>query len=385
MSDMPMPVFDMHADVLMDIVRNCGGVNAGTAGVHATAPGGAALPVLEERHLRRIRAGGIFGAVLIDCRMAGESAGPEHLEAFIATVRRELGKAAQAAFRSPRLPGSAQAADLSTGTAAGAAARAGRVRLVLGPGDLECAKDEGDFAAIVGYEGLKPAGGDLSWIRRLHDEAWMRLAMLTHNDDNPFGGGGTGERGALPPGHPDALGLTDLGREAVALMNELGILIDLSHAGRITRRDILETSKKPVILSHTSSKTVYDNGRNLSDGEMRAIADAGGLVGCMTSPAALAPMDDRAHHSLERYMEHLLHMIGAAGIDHVGLGLHFCEYLYTREQYPLVAGLEDASRTQGIVRALRAAGLGEDAIEKIAWKNFARVFGEATGVAPSRG
>jgi membrane dipeptidase len=366
---MTMPVFDMHADVLMDIVRNCSGVNAGCAGVHATAPGeAAAMPMLEERHLWRIRAGGIFGAVLIDCRMAGESAGPEHLEAFIATVKRELGTAVRAGD--------------GTATATSASRRPG-IRLVLGAGDLERAMSDGSFAAVVGYEGLKPSGGDLSWIRRLYDEAWMRLAMLTHNDDNPFGGGGTGLRGALPSGHPDALGLTELGREAVDLMNGLGILIDLSHAGRITRRDILEVSKRPVILSHTSARAVYDNGRNLSDDEMRAIADAGGLVGCMTSPAALAPLDDRAHHSLDRYMEHLLHMIGAAGIEHVGLGLHFCEYLYTREQYPLVAGLEDASRTQGIIEALRAAGLGEDAIEKIAWKNFARVFGEATGSAPS--
>ena len=99
----------------------------------------------------------------------------------------------------------------------------------------------------------------------------------------------------------------------------------------------------------------------------------------MTSPAALAPLADRAHHSLERYMQHLTHMIGAAGVDHVGLGLHFCEYLYTREEYPLVDGLEDASRAQVIVDALLAAGYSQADVEKIAWRNFARVFTEAVG------
>ena len=151
----------------------------------------------------------------------------------------------------------------------------------------------------------------------------------------------------------------------------------MSHAGKATRRDILAASSRPVMLSHTSAKAVYDNGRNLSDEEMRAIADAGGLIGYMTSPAALAPLADRAHHSLERYMQHLTHMISAAGVDHVGLSLHFCEYLYTREEYPLISGLEDASRAQAIVQSLISAGYSESEVEKIAWRNFARVFEEA--------
>ena len=99
----------------------------------------------------------------------------------------------------------------------------------------------------------------------------------------------------------------------------------------------------------------------------------------MTSPAALAPMSNRNHHSLERYIEHLRRMIAAAGIDHVGLGLHFCEYLYTPEEYPPVTGLEDASRAQAIPEALLASGLSADDVEKIAWKNFARIFSQAVG------
>ena len=117
----------------------------------------------------------------------------------------------------------------------------------------------------------------------------------------------------------------------------------------------------------------------LSDEELRAIADKDGLIGCMTSPAALAPMSNRNHHSLERYIEHLRRMIAAAGIDHVGLGLHFCEYLYTPEEYPPVTGLEDASRAQAIPEALLASGLSADDVEKIAWKNFARIFSQAVG------
>jgi membrane dipeptidase len=216
----------------------------------------------------------------------------------------------------------------------------------------------------VGYEGLNPARGDLSWIERLHREAYVRIAALTHNDDNPFGSGALGTAG----------GLTELGRAAVSKMNELGILIDMAHASRQTRRDILASSARPVMLSHTSAKAVYDNGRNLDDLEMRAIAEKGGLLGCMTSPAALAPLEDRPNHSLERYMAHLAHMLDAAGVEHVGLGMHFCEYLYTPEQYPPVRGLEDASKAQAILDALATLGYSQGDIEKIAYRNFRRVF-----------
>ncbi|HAL93210.1 MAG TPA: peptidase M19, partial [Spirochaetaceae bacterium] len=108
------------------------------------------------------------------------------------------------------------------------------------------------------------------------------------------------------------------------------------------------------------------------------IAEQGGLIGCMTSPAALADIKDRANHTLERYMHHLRHMIDVAGEDHVGLGLHFCEYLYTQEEYPPVKGLEDASRAYVIIEELGKFGLSSYQIEKIAYRNFARVFKEAT-------
>ena len=373
-----IPIFDLHADVFMDLVRRAEARNV-------NGHDGALCDIdeLETRHLERIKAGGIFGAVFTDCRMAGETAEPAHLERFIATVKRELAAcgaaAGAAAGKGVEAPSRRETALDGGRVQRRAAAPQATARLIhaRSAADIGRALSEGAFAAIVGYEGLSATKGDLGWIRRLYEEAGLRLAVLTHNDDNPFGGGALGVRGSLPA--EEALGLTEKGREAVTLMNELGILIDMSHAGKATRRDILRTSTLPVMLSHTSAKAVYDNGRNLSDEELRSIADSGGLVGCMTSPAALAPMSNRGHHTLERYAEHLKRMIAAAGIDHVGLGLHFCEYLYTPEEYPPVEGLEDASKAQAIPEALLAAGFSEDEVEKIAWKNFARTFAQAVG------
>ncbi|TXT49002.1 MAG: membrane dipeptidase [Spirochaetes bacterium] len=335
-----VPIFDLHADVFMDLVRRGSG------------------PELEARHLRRMRAGGIAGAGLIDCRMAGESSEPGDFERFIRTVRLELEAAGD------RVLVAKTAADLD--------------KVFLAAQGLDDSGDSGDsggarrpapFAVVVGYEGLNPALGDLSWIERLHREAHVRIAAITHNNDNPFGAGALGASGPEGP-----RGLTELGCAAVAKMNELGILIDMAHASPQTRKDVLAASTRPVMLSHTSAKAVYDNGRNLDDREMRAIADRGGLLGCMTSPAALAPLEDRNNHSLGRYMAHLAHMIDAAGVEHVGLGMHFCEYLYTEEQYPPVRGLEDASKAQAILDALRGLGYSEGDIEKIAFRNFLRVF-----------
>jgi membrane dipeptidase len=157
----------------------------------------------------------------------------------------------------------------------------------------------------------------------------------------------------------------------------------MAHAGKKAVKDILAASMKPVMLSHTSSKKVYDNGRNLSDEEIKEIADHGGLVGCMTSPAALAPLHERREHTLDRFILHLTGMINAGGIDHAGLGLHFCEYLYTPDRYPPVRDLENASKAGGIIGKLEEAGFSPEAVEKIAWKNFFRLFKDVTGSPPA--
>jgi len=356
-----VPIIDMHADVFMDLVRRrekqeLSSINTPNS---ALSESHNEINELVTLHLKRIHSGGIVGAILTDCRMAGERAEPEHLERFIATVQAQLVNNSTNTYKNKIVNSEIQKNELS-------------FIHVLTAKDLDFALSHNIFAVIVGYEGLTATLGELGWFRRLYKEAGLRVAVLTHNDDNCFGGGSLGVLGGLP--EPQSLGLTEKGREAVNLCNELGILIDISHAGKATRRDILNTSTVPVIFSHTSSKIVYDNGRNLTAAEMRLIADKGGVIGCMTSPAALAHISDRKHHNLDRYMEHLLSMIDFAGIDHVGLGLHFCEYLYDREKYPFVQGLEDAGHAQAIIKALFNLGFSEKDVEKIAWKNFVRVF-----------
>ena len=386
------PVFDCHADILMDVVkRRREGETA----------------VFRSRHLSRLREGGVAGAVLIHCHMYDTPAGPEDIREFIRLFREEdrenagvwsliLGAADAARAEETFRAAAEKARDLPQDSSGAAAPRAGEDREASGPAGTEdhpraaaekaralpqdasraaaprageapeapsC--DEGPLPALVGMEGLKAVQGDFSLVERMHREAGLRLASLTQNDQNDLATGHWGD--------PDR-GLTPRGRDFVRLLNELGVLIDLAHANEPCQREILALSRKPVLMSHTSAKAVYDNGRNYSDDQLRAVAREGGCVGCMTSAAALADKDDRKNHSLERYIQHLEHMLEVLGEDHLVLGLHYTEYLYPGPDFLDTRGLEDASRTGNIIGALRRRGWPEETIGKVAWGNVFRLF-----------
>lgn len=348
------PVFDCHADILMDVVkRRREGETA----------------VFRSRHLSRLREGGVAGAVLIHCHMYDTPAGPEDIREFIRLFREEdrenagvwsliLGAADAARAEETFRAAAEKARALPQDASRAAAPRAGEA-----PEAPSC--DEGPLPALVGMEGLKAVQGDFSLVERMHRETGLRLASLTQNDQNDLATGHWGD--------PDR-GLTPRGRDFVRLLNELGVLIDLAHANEPCQREILALSRKPVLMSHTSAKAVYDNGRNYSDDQLRAVAREGGCVGCMTSAAALADKDDRKNHSLERYIQHLEHMLEVLGEDHLVLGLHYTEYLYPGPDFLDTRGLEDASRTGNIIGALRRRGWPEETIGKVAWGNVFRLF-----------
>jgi microsomal dipeptidase-like Zn-dependent dipeptidase len=132
---------------------------------------------------------------------------------------------------------------------------------------------EGKKVAMIGVENAYPVGEDLSRIEEFYNRG-ARYMSLTHNGHSQFGDSNTGER-------DDKWmygGLSELGREAVAEMNRLGIMIDISHPAKTTNMQTMELSKAPVIASHSSARTVYDHSRNLSDEELMALKENGGVV-----------------------------------------------------------------------------------------------------------
>ena len=132
---------------------------------------------------------------------------------------------------------------------------------------------EGKKVAMIGVENAYPVGEDLSRIEEFYDRG-ARYMSLTHNGHSQFGDSNTGER----DGEWMHNGLSDLGREAIAEMNRVGIMIDISHPAKTTNMETMELSAAPVIASHSSARAVYDHSRNLSDEELLRLKENGGVV-----------------------------------------------------------------------------------------------------------
>ena len=167
--------------------------------------------------------------------------------------------------------------------------------------------DTNGVAAILAMEGLHALHGVLPRLDTLFTEGY-RIGGLTHFFDNEIGGSSAG----VAKG-----GLTDFGRQVIARMEELGMIVDLAHASPALIADVLKVARKPVVVSHTGVQATCDGPRNLGDEALRAIAANGGVVGigywdaavCDITPAGIA----RA----------IRHAVGVAGISHVGLGSDF--------------------------------------------------------------
>lgn len=132
---------------------------------------------------------------------------------------------------------------------------------------------DGKKVAMIGVENAYPVGEDLSRIEEFYDRG-ARYMSLTHNGHNQFGDSNTGEG----DGEWMHDGLSDLGREAIAEMNRVGMMIDISHPAKSTNMQTMDLSAAPVIASHSSARGVYDHSRNLSDEELLRLAENGGVV-----------------------------------------------------------------------------------------------------------
>ena len=145
-------------------------------------------------------------------------------------------------------------------------------RLAIGytAGDLARIMDGGRTAVLLGLEGLDGLGTEPDWLHTLY-HLGFRHAMLTWSTDNAFAAGSAHEG----PGD----GLTDLGAEALRLMERLGMLVDVSHASEKTFWDVVAHTEKPFIASHSNAWSLCHAKRNLKDDQIRAIAERGGVIG----------------------------------------------------------------------------------------------------------
>lgn len=234
--------------------------------------------------------------------------------------------------------------------------------------DFDTAKSLGKFPVVLGIEGLDGVSG-LVELQALYDYGF-RHASLTWNTANAFA---TGVKG-----NPET-GLTPLGIQAIKLMETRGMLLDVSHLNEKSFWDVFEHATKPFIASHSNARKLCDVPRNLTDTQILAIKDANGVIGMNAFREFIDAKE--SEQTLTRFVDHIDYIVNLAGIDHVGLGFDFVDYLDEDAMGTFASGgleytkdLEDCTKAQGIVNELELRGYPEDAIHKICYENFMRVF-----------
>ncbi|MEA3460892.1 MAG: dipeptidase, partial [Bacteroidota bacterium] len=254
------------------------------------------------------------------------------------------------------------------------------------------------IAILAGVEGGHAIENDLYNLERYY-ELGARYMTLTHNETTPWA-----DAGYDRPVHG---GLSSFGKKVVRTMNQLGMLVDLSHASDDTVRDAVKVSRAPVIASHSSARAICPSRRNLTDDLAKGIADTGGLVMVNFFPLFLVPEGGAIEQAyIDQYtklrsmnlppeqfseemrawekqqapnprcyvghlVDHIDHLVQVTGIDHVGLGSDYDGITYGPEQMPDVSGFPY------VTQELLNRGYPAEEIKKILGGNFIRVLSEA--------
>jgi membrane dipeptidase len=167
----------------------------------------------------------------------------------------------------------------------------------------------------------------------------------------------------------DGRGLPPFGRELIAEMERLGMIVDLAHLNAAGFADALQVARRPLWVSHAGCAAVQPHRRNLTDEQIRAVADRGGVVGIVFERSYLS--EDGA--DLERVLDHIEHALRVGGEDAVAIGSDFDGFITP------AAGLEDTSRMPRLTAGLLARGHAPRTIQKILGENALRVIAEVCG------
>jgi len=245
--------------------------------------------------------------------------------------------------------------------------------------EIKHARRENKIALIITMEGVEPLGDDLNLLRVFH-QLGLRMVGLTHARRNAAGVGGIFAANGSPRD-----GLTAFGREVVQECERLGIIIDLAHINPKGFEEIALLTKRPLIVSHSNARKFYDVERNISDEQIKIIGKRGGVIGVNAILVSANPNES----TIDRYIDHIEHVISLIGVDGVGIGFDFCEYLF--EQLPesvrkelqaklttphFIPDLTNHSHARNLTRKLIERGFSDVDIEKILRGNWLRIFHE---------
>lgn len=226
------------------------------------------------------------------------------------------------------------------------------------PADLYRLKRQGTRAIMLGIENGYAIGRDISLLDHFAQQGIVYIT-LCHNGNNDICGS------ARPREGEPTMGITDFGAEVIRRMNELGLLVDLSHASELTFYDALDISSRPVVCSHSSSRALCDHPRNLTDEQLRALAAHDGVAQATFYSGFLRRQGEA---SIIDAVNHIRHMVDVAGIEHVGIGSDF-------DGDGGVPGLASAAEMINLTRQLRKH-FNEADLSLLWGGNFLRVMGD---------
>lgn len=178
--------------------------------------------------------------------------------------------------------------------------------LALSTDEVRAAKAAGKLAVAFDLEGSEPLLGNPDLVSFYYDLG-VRQMLLAYNKDNRAGGGCMQGK----------IGLTDFGKDVIAEMNRVGMIVDLTHMGRQATLEACAASTAPVIFSHSNANGVHDHVRNISDAQIRACAASGGVVGVNGVGVFLGGAES------EILVDHIEYVIDLVGPEHVGVGLDY--------------------------------------------------------------
>lgn len=237
------------------------------------------------------------------------------------------------------------------------AANCTAVDIAYTPADIPRLKRAGKKAIMLGIENGYAIGRDIRLLQHFAQRGIVYMT-LCHNGDNDIcdSAKGNAEHG----------GLSQFGEQVVLEMNRLGIIVDMSHAAESSFYDALEVSRQPIVCSHSSARALCDHPRNLTDQQLRALAQKGG-VAQVTMYNGFLRTDGKA--TVLDAVEHLNHMVNVMGIEHVGIGTDF-------DGDGGIPGMANASEVINFTRRLLQERYSEEQIQMIWGGNFLRVMDE---------
>ncbi len=320
------PVVDLHADTL----KLADYFNYDIAGAHDTGLP-AMLNYAGHVDIPRMSAAGLSG------QFFGMWTFPYPQRGCAASVHRQLDALGSLAARCPDMIGLANTV-----------------------ADLQSLRLAGKIACLTGIEGGHALEGDLDNIARFAKRG-VRYIGLVHFTPNQIGSPGWGT------GLTYSGGLSAFGREAIAEMNRLGVIVDLAHINRRGFYDALETTSAPVMVTHTGVAGVHHHQRNIDDDQVRAIANNGGCVGIIFAKRFLGA------NTIDSVCDHILHLIDVAGEETPALGSDFDGFVVPP------TGLDDVASLPKLTAALARHGVNPKVLTKILGGNALRVLGDVAG------